>query len=55
MIDAAVVAATDRGRACEFGGPISDAGGVPARAARRALECGVEAWLDRHPRGRADG
>jgi len=46
--DAVVVAATDRGPAVEFGGPISDFGAVTARAARRALEHGVEAWLERH-------
>jgi iron complex transport system ATP-binding protein len=43
--DAVVVAATGRGRVCDFGGPISDAGAVTARAARRALERGVQAWL----------
>ena len=46
--DAVVIAATGRGRACEFGGPISDLGAVTARAARRALERGVKAWLERH-------
>ncbi len=45
--DAVVVAATGRGRPCEFGGPISDLGAVTAHAARRALEHGVEAWLER--------
>jgi iron complex transport system ATP-binding protein len=46
--DAVVIAATGRGRACEFGGPLSDLGAVAARATRRALERGVEAWLERH-------
>jgi adenosylcobinamide amidohydrolase len=46
--DAVVIAATGRGRACEFGGPISALGAVTARAARRALARGVDAWLERH-------
>jgi len=45
--DAVVVAATGRGRALRFGGPISDAGWVVARAARTALEDGVRRWLER--------
>jgi adenosylcobinamide hydrolase len=44
--DAVVVAATGRGRALRFGGPISDAGWVVARAARRALSDGVRDWLE---------
>jgi len=44
--DAVVVAATGRGRALRFGGPISDAGWVVARAARTALTDGVRAWLE---------
>jgi adenosylcobinamide hydrolase len=44
--DAIVVAATGRGRALRFGGPISDAGWVVARAARRALTDGVRDWLE---------
>lgn len=46
--DAVVVAVTNRGPSGEFGGPISDLGAVTARAARRVLERGVEAWLERH-------
>jgi adenosylcobinamide amidohydrolase len=46
--DAVVIAATGRGRVGEFGGPISDLGALAARAARRALERGVAAWLERH-------
>lgn len=45
--DAVVVAATGRGKWCEFGGPISEVGALAARAARRALERGVAAWLVR--------
>jgi iron complex transport system ATP-binding protein len=44
--DAVVVAATGRGRALRFGGPISDAGAVVARAARGALTDGVRRWLE---------
>jgi len=44
--DAVVVAATGRGRALRFGGPISDAGWVVARAARTALTDGVRQWLE---------
>ena len=44
--DAVVVAATGRGRPLRFGGPISDAGWVVARAARTALTDGIRAWLD---------
>lgn len=44
--DAVVVAATGRGRALRFGGPISDAGWVVARAARAALDHGVRRWLE---------
>ena len=44
--DAVVVAATGRGRALRFGGPISDAGWVVARAARTALDDGVRQWLE---------
>jgi iron complex transport system ATP-binding protein len=46
--DAVVIAATGRGPVGEFGGPISDLGALAARAARRALERGVAAWLERH-------
>ena len=45
--DAVVVAATGRGRHLRFGGPISDAGWVVARAARTALGDGVRTWQDR--------
>jgi adenosylcobinamide hydrolase len=44
--DAVVVAATGRGPAVRFGGPISDAGWVVARAARIALAEGVRRWMD---------
>jgi iron complex transport system ATP-binding protein len=43
--DAVVVAATGRGPAVRFGGPISDAGSVVARAARAALTDGVQRWM----------
>jgi iron complex transport system ATP-binding protein len=46
--DAIAIAATGRGRRCEFGGPISDLGAVAARAGRAALERGVRAWRVRH-------
>ena len=46
--DAVVIAATGRGPACEFGGPISALGGLAARAARRAIGRGVAAWLERN-------
>jgi adenosylcobinamide hydrolase len=44
--DAVVVAATGRGSPARFGGPISDAGWVVARAARRALADGVRGWRE---------
>jgi adenosylcobinamide amidohydrolase len=47
--DAVVVAATDRGPAVRFGGPISPAGWVVARATRTALTEGVKRWME-HPR-----
>lgn len=43
--DAVVIAATGRGASRPFGGPISDVGWVVARAARAALQAGVERWL----------
>jgi adenosylcobinamide hydrolase len=43
--DAVVVAATGRGTRARFGGPISDAGWVVARAARTALAEGVGRWM----------
>ena len=43
--DAVVVAATGRGVRARFGGPISDAGRVVARAARAALAEGVGRWM----------
>ncbi len=43
--DAVVVAATGRGPNVRFGGPISDAGWVVARAARAALSDGVRQWM----------
>jgi adenosylcobinamide amidohydrolase len=45
--DAVAVAATGRGRALRFGGPISEAGWVVAGAARTALTAGVRGWLER--------
>jgi iron complex transport system ATP-binding protein len=47
--DAVVVAATGRGPARRFGGPISDVGSVVARAARAALDAGIRRWLEEHP------
>jgi iron complex transport system ATP-binding protein len=46
--DAVVVAATGRGRALRFGGPISEAGWVVARATRSALGAGVRRWCEAH-------
>jgi adenosylcobinamide amidohydrolase len=43
--DAVVVAATGRGARARFGGPISNAGWVVARAARAALAEGVGRWM----------
>jgi adenosylcobinamide amidohydrolase len=43
--DAVVVAATGRGPAVRFGGPVSEAGWAVARAAREALASGVRRWL----------
>jgi iron complex transport system ATP-binding protein len=43
--DAVVVAATGRGPAVRFGGPISDAGWVVASATRAALADGVRRWM----------
>jgi adenosylcobinamide hydrolase len=42
--DAVVVASTGRGRPARFGGPISEAGWVVARATRTALTAGVGRW-----------
>ena len=47
--DAVVVAATGRGPVARFGGPISDAGSVVARATRTALAEGVRRWLETKP------
>lgn len=44
--DAVVVASTGRGVAARFGGPISGAGWVAARAVRAALADGVAGWMD---------
>jgi iron complex transport system ATP-binding protein len=46
--DAVVVAATGRGRPVRFGGPVSEAGWVVARAARSALGEGVRRWIEQH-------
>ncbi len=46
--DAIVIAATGRGRRCEFGGPVSDLGWAAARAARAALSKGVDRWMREH-------
>lgn len=43
--DAVVIAATGRGPTVRFGGPISDAGWLVARAARTALAAGVRRWM----------
>jgi len=45
---AVVVASTGRGRVVHFGGPISEAGWVVARAARMALAEGVGRWQEEH-------
>jgi adenosylcobinamide amidohydrolase len=42
--DAAVVAATGRGRRARFGGPVSELGWVVARATRDAMEAGIARW-----------
>ena len=47
--DAVVVAATGRGPVARFGGPISDAGWVVARATRTALAEGVRRWMETKP------
>jgi iron complex transport system ATP-binding protein len=44
--DAVVVAVTGRGVKTRFGGPISEAGWVVARAARTALAEGVRRWME---------
>ena len=44
--DAVVIAATGRGRAGRFAGPVSELGWVIARAARQALTAGVRAWVE---------
>jgi adenosylcobinamide amidohydrolase len=46
--DAIVIAASGRGRRCEFGGPVSDLGWAAARAARAALSKGVDRWMREH-------
>ncbi|MGH7334235.1 MAG: adenosylcobinamide amidohydrolase [Candidatus Rokuibacteriota bacterium] len=46
--DAVVIAATGRGRPAEFGGPISNLGGLVAHATHRALGNGARAWMARH-------
>ena len=46
--DAVVIAATERGAAARFGGPISEAGWVVGRAARTALTAGVRRWMEAH-------
>jgi len=46
--DATVIAATGRGPRHVFGGPISDLGHAVAFAARRALERGIDRWLEEH-------
>ena len=44
--DAVVVAATAHGRACRFGGPVSELGSVVARAVRAAMGRGILRWLE---------
>ncbi len=46
--DAVVVAATGTGRACRFGGPVSELGSVVARAVREAMGRGIGRWLEEH-------
>ena len=46
--DAVAIATTGRGRACRYGGPVSDLGWVVARAARAALEAGIRRWIGAH-------
>jgi adenosylcobinamide hydrolase len=46
--DAVVVAATDRGPRCRFGGPVSELGWVVARAVKSALDAGVVRWIAEH-------
>jgi iron complex transport system ATP-binding protein len=46
--DAVVVAATGNGRACRFGGPVSELGSVVARAVRAAMGRGIVRWLEDH-------
>ncbi len=43
--DAVAIAATGRGRRCEFGGPLSDLGWGVATTVRDAMVAGVRAWL----------
>jgi adenosylcobinamide hydrolase len=47
--DAVVVAATGRGASRRFGGPVSELGGVVARAAHSALGAGIRRWIEEHP------
>jgi adenosylcobinamide hydrolase len=47
--DAVLIAATGRGPARPFGGPVSDVGWVVARAARAALGDGIRRWIEEHP------
>jgi adenosylcobinamide amidohydrolase len=44
--DAVVIAATGRGPVVRFGGPVSEAGWLVARAARTALAEGVRRWME---------
>jgi len=46
--DATVIAATGRGPRHVFGGPVSDLGHAVAFTARRALERGIDRWLEEH-------
>lgn len=46
--DAVVVAATENGRACRFGGPVSELGSVVGRAVRTAIARGILRWLEDH-------
>jgi len=46
--DAVVIAATGRGQAVRFGGPISEAGWLVARLARQAMGEGVRRWIETH-------
>ncbi|MBI4593817.1 MAG: adenosylcobinamide amidohydrolase [Candidatus Rokubacteria bacterium] len=47
--DAILIAATDRGPRCRFGGPATALGWTVARAVRLAAEAGARRWIAEHP------